>query len=80
MVDKVNRIADGFAREVEEAMRKDLAETVENLENFVKTIGKPYQDAAQKRLDKLFDVQDELSNVEKKLKTLRVDVQNLHVS
>ncbi|KAG6783925.1 hypothetical protein POTOM_009607 [Populus tomentosa] len=48
MVDQVNRIADGLSREVEEAMQKDIMETVGNLENFVKTIGKPYQDAAQK--------------------------------
>ncbi|KAG6785922.1 hypothetical protein POTOM_007513 [Populus tomentosa] len=48
MADQVNRIADGLAREVEEAMQKDIMETVGNLESFVKTIGKPYQDAAQK--------------------------------
>lgn len=58
IVDKVNKIADGLAREVEEAMQNDLMETVGNLENFVKTIGKPYQDAAQERLDKLLDLQD----------------------
>ena len=79
MVDQVNRIADGLAREVEEAMQKDLMETVGNLENFVKTIGRPYQDAAQKRLDKLLDLQ-ELSNVDKKLRTLRIEIQNVHVS
>ena len=79
IVDKVNKIADGLAREVEEAMQNDLMETVGNLENFVKTIGKPYQDAAQERLDKLLDLQ-ELSNVDKKLKTLRIEIQNVHVS
>ncbi|CAK7346601.1 unnamed protein product [Dovyalis caffra] len=80
IADKVNRIADGLAREVEEAMQKDLMETVGNLENFVKTIGKPYQDAAQERLDRLLDLQEELSNVDKKLRTLRIEIQNVHVS
>ncbi|KAJ6681361.1 TRANSMEMBRANE GTPASE FZO [Salix koriyanagi] len=80
IVDKVNEIADGLAREVEEAMQNDLMETVGNLENFVKTIGKPYQDAAQERLDKLLDLQEELSNVDKKLRTLRIEIQNVHVS
>ncbi|KAB5568380.1 hypothetical protein DKX38_002173 [Salix brachista] len=64
-IDQVNRIADGLAREVDEAMQKDLMETVRNLENYVKTIGNPCQDAAQKRPDKLLDLQ-ELSNVDKK--------------
>ncbi|KAJ6306664.1 hypothetical protein OIU78_021892 [Salix suchowensis] len=80
IVDKVNEIADGLAREVEEAMQNDLMETVGNLENFVRTIGKPYQDAAQERLDKLLDLQEELSNVDKKLRTLRIEIQNVHVS
>ncbi|KAJ4843024.1 hypothetical protein Tsubulata_045568 [Turnera subulata] len=80
MVEKVNRIADGFAREVEEAMQKDLLETVERMEKFVNTIGRPYQDAAQKRIDKLLDLQDQLSNAEKELRILRAEIQNLHVS
>ncbi|KAJ8899434.1 hypothetical protein K2173_018408 [Erythroxylum novogranatense] len=79
IVDKVNRIADGLAREIENAMQKDLGEAVGNLENFVKTIGKPYQDAAQVRLDKLLHTKDELSNVEKKLRTFQVEIQNLHI-
>ncbi|KAJ6685081.1 TRANSMEMBRANE GTPASE FZO [Salix purpurea] len=80
MVDQVNRIADGLAREVEEAMQKDLMKTVGNVENFVRTIGKSYQDAAQKRLDKLLDLQEELSNADKKLRTLRIEIQNANVS
>ncbi|WJZ90194.1 hypothetical protein VitviT2T_009357 [Vitis vinifera] len=80
MIEKVTRAADAFARELEVAMQKDLLETVENLENFVKLIAKPYQDEAQNRLDKLLEIQDELSNVEKKLQTLQIQIQNLHVS
>ncbi|KAJ9171955.1 hypothetical protein P3X46_015250 [Hevea brasiliensis] len=80
VIDKICRIADGLAREVEEAMQKDLLETAANLENFVKTIGKPYQDASQQRLDNLLKVQNELSDVKEKLRTLQVEIQNLHVS
>ncbi|CAI0400729.1 unnamed protein product [Linum tenue] len=79
MTDKVNKIADGLALEVEEAMQKDLSETVKNLEKFVKTIGKPYQDAAQERLDKVLVLQSEISKVENKIRTLQVEIQNLHV-
>ncbi|XP_044487086.1 probable transmembrane GTPase FZO-like, chloroplastic [Mangifera indica] len=80
MIEKVNRVADGLSREIEEAMQKDLSETVGNLETFVKQIGRPYQVAAQHKLDKLLQIQDELSNVQKKLQTLRVEIQNVHVS
>ncbi|CAI0448911.1 unnamed protein product [Linum tenue] len=79
MIDKVNKIADGLALEVEEAMQKDLSKTVNSLENFVKTIGKPYQDAAQERLDKVLALQSEISSVENKMRTLQVEIQNLHV-
>ncbi|CAL1382954.1 unnamed protein product [Linum trigynum] len=79
MIVKVNKIAVGLALEVEEAMQKDLSETVKNLEKFVKTIGKPYQDAAQERLDKVLVLQSKISKVENKIRTLQVEIQNLHV-
>lgn len=80
VVDKVKRTADGIARELEEAMQKDLLETTRNVEDFVKLIGKPYQDRAQKRLYELLATAEELTIIEKKLKSLRIDVQTLHVS
>lgn len=80
VIEKVNKIADGLAREIEEAMQKDLQETVGHLENFVTKVGKPYQDAAQLKLDRLSEIQDELSNVQEKILTLQVEIQNLHVS
>ncbi|CAK9176861.1 unnamed protein product [Ilex paraguariensis] len=80
VVDKVKRTADALACELEEAMQKDLLETTENLENFVKLIGKPYQDLMQNRLDKLLETEDELTKAEEKLRTLRIEIQNLHIS
>ncbi|XP_010255948.1 PREDICTED: probable transmembrane GTPase FZO-like, chloroplastic isoform X2 [Nelumbo nucifera] len=80
MEDKVKRAADILAREVKEAMQRDLLKTIEDLENFVKLISKPYQDAAQSRLDKILEIQEELLNVEKRLQTLQIEIQNLHVS
>lgn len=80
MIDKVKKKADALAYELEEAMKRDLAEAVENLDTFVRAIGKPYQDQAQHRLNKLDEIQEEISNSEKKLRTLQVEIQNLHVS
>lgn len=80
LIDKVKRKADALAHELEEAMKKDLMEATENLDSFVKILGKPYQDQAQNRLDKLLEIQEELSNVEKKIRTLQIEIQNLHVS
>ncbi|XP_038887624.1 probable transmembrane GTPase FZO-like, chloroplastic [Benincasa hispida] len=80
LVSKVKRTADGFARELEAAMQEDLNEAVRNLETFVSVISKPYRDEAQNRLDKLLEIQDELSNVGKKLQKLQNEIQNLHVS
>lgn len=80
VVGKVKRTADGLARELEDAIQKDLLETTRNVEDFVKLIGKPYQDRAQNRLDKVLATAEELKKIEKKLKALRIDIQNLHVS
>lgn len=80
VIDKVKRKADTLAYELEEAMKKDLTEAIENLDTFVKVLSKPYQDKAQNRLNRLVEIQEELSNVEKKLRTLQIDIQNLNVS
>jgi polyhydroxyalkanoate synthesis regulator phasin len=80
VIDKVKRKADTLSYELEEAMKRDLNEAVENLDTFVRVIGKPYQDQAQNRLNKLVEIQGEISNLEKKLRTLQTEIQNLHVS
>ncbi|KAJ4968941.1 hypothetical protein NE237_015642 [Protea cynaroides] len=80
IADKVKRTADALARELEEAMQKDLLQTIENLESFVKLISKPYQDEAQHRLDNFLEIQGELTSVEGKLKSLEIEIQNLHLS
>ncbi|XWS76410.1 hypothetical protein CRYUN_Cryun01aG0173800 [Craigia yunnanensis] len=80
IIEKVKKTADALGRELEEAMQRDLQETTENLEKFVRIIGEPYRDAAQNRLDKLLEIKVELSNVRETLQTLQVEIQNLHVS
>lgn len=80
MIDKVKRTADALARELEEAMQKDLLEAIENMENFVQIVAEPYQDAAQHKLENLLGIQDEISSIKKELQTLQVEIQNLHVS
>jgi hypothetical protein len=80
VIDKVKRKADTLSYELEEAMKRDLTEAVENLDTFVRVIGKPYQDQVQNRLNKLVEIQGEISNIEKKLRTIQTEIQNLHVS
>ncbi|XP_076942044.1 putative transmembrane GTPase FZO-like, chloroplastic [Bidens hawaiensis] len=80
VVDKVKRMADNLARKLEEAMQKDLLETTDSLENYVKFVGKPYQEVAQSKLDELVMIQNELTKMEERIKRLQIDVQNLHLS
>lgn len=79
VVDKVKRTADSLARKLEEAMQRDLLETTESLENYVKFVGKPYQDLAQSRLDELVKTQGELTKMEERVKALQIEVQNLRM-
>ncbi|GKC43854.1 hypothetical protein Tco_1061576, partial [Tanacetum coccineum] len=80
VVDKVKRTADSLARKLEEGMQRDLLETTESLENYVKFVGKPYQDLAESRLDELVKIQGELTKMEEKVKALQIEVQNLRMS
>ncbi|QHO22992.1 putative transmembrane GTPase FZO-like [Arachis hypogaea] len=66
VIDKVKAKAEKLASELEEAMKKDFNEAMENLNNYVKILGKPYQDQAQNRLNMLLEIQEELSSIEKK--------------
>lgn len=79
-VRKVKRIADSLAREIEQAMQKDLALALENLKGFVEFVGKPYQESVQRRIERLLKIQQKLEDVERKLQLLKVQVQNLTVS
>lgn len=76
----MSRIAKSLARELDEAMQKDLSKTIGDLENFVVATSKPYQDAAQQRLDKILETQEKISQVEKKLLALQVEIQNIRLS
>ncbi|KAK7393537.1 hypothetical protein VNO78_22095 [Psophocarpus tetragonolobus] len=80
VIDKVKKKADILAYELEEAMKKDLTEVIENLDTFVKVLSKPYEDEAQNRLNRLEEIQENVSNIEKKIRTLLIEIQNLHVS
>lgn len=80
VADKVKRAALALERELEEAMQKDLLNTLENLERLVELMGRPYQDAAQDRLNRMMEIQDELSNVGKKLKMLQIEIENVHIA
>lgn len=80
IVDKVKGIADAVRQEIEEAMQKDLSATIKNMEDFVALIGKPYEEAAQQKLEKLLNTREQLTDIEKKLQALQIELQNLHLS
>ncbi|KAI5018519.1 hypothetical protein ZWY2020_043407 [Hordeum vulgare] len=79
-VEKVSKAADELSRKVDEAIQKDISQSASKLVQFVDTASKPYQEACQRKIDWLQGVQGELSAVERKLQTLKVDIQNLHGS
>lgn len=79
-IEKVRKAADGLAQEIEEAMHKDLMQSTERLRYFVEAVSKPYQNAAQHRVDRLVKIQDELAKVERKLQDFKVEIQNLHAT
>jgi hypothetical protein len=79
-IQKVNKAADELSRKVDEAIQKDISQSATNLIRFVEVISKPYQEACQRKIDWLQGVQGELSAVERKLQTLKVEIQNLHGS
>ncbi|GJN14327.1 hypothetical protein PR202_gb01138 [Eleusine coracana subsp. coracana] len=78
-VEKITKSADALSRKVDEAIEKDISLCANNrLVHFVENISKPYQDACQQKVDWLQGVQGELSGVERKLQTLKVEIQNIH--
>ncbi|XP_062231289.1 probable transmembrane GTPase FZO-like, chloroplastic [Phragmites australis] len=77
-IEKVSKAADALSGKVDEAIQKDISQSANKLVNFVEVISKPYQDACQRKIDWLQGVQGELSVVERKLQSLKVEIQNLH--
>ncbi|OAY70947.1 putative transmembrane GTPase FZO-like, chloroplastic, partial [Ananas comosus] len=76
-VEKVAKLANSLASEVENAMKRDLLNSSEKLSQFVEVSSKPYRDAAEKRIDRLQEIQGELSSIQQKLQALKVEIQNL---
>lgn len=77
-VEKIIKSADALSQKVDEAIEKDILQSSNKLVHFVETMSKPYQDACQQKIDWLQGVQGELSGVERKLQTLKVEIQNIH--
>jgi hypothetical protein len=79
-VEKIGKAAEKLSSKVDEAIQQDISRSANQLVHFVETVSKPYQDACQQKIDWLQGVQGELSTVERKLQTLKVEIQNLHES
>ncbi|CAN6452867.1 unnamed protein product [Victoria cruziana] len=79
VINKVEKAANSLASEFEEAMEKDLAQSLENLELFVEYISRPYIEGLQRRIQYLSGIRKEIQEVGQKLKALQVEIQNLHL-
>ncbi|KAH7677071.1 Dynamin GTPase protein [Dioscorea alata] len=79
-IEKVRRVADGLARDIDDAMQKDLAQATDKLAQFVEVISKPYQDAAQDNVNRLLEIQEELGSIEQKMWAMKVRIQSLNDS
>lgn len=77
---KVQRTANSFARQLEEAMQEDLEQAMRNAECQVDLISKPYRHAAELKSNRLNDLLVEIKHVERKLQLLQFKVQNFRVS
>ena len=69
-----------MARDIDDAMQKDLVQATDKLAQFVEAISKPYQAAAQENVNQLLEIQEELGGIEQKLRAMKVQIQRLDAS
>lgn len=74
---KMRRVADNFARQIEEAMKDDLQRSIDAVRAEVETLTAPYLNAAQEKLCRVEILQEELVKLDSELKRLRHSVQNI---
>ena len=74
---KVRRVADSFARQIEEAMEDDLQRSIDSVKAEVETLTAPYLHAAEDKLRRVEVLQEELQELDSELKRLRQSVQNI---
>nr|ABR16920.1 unknown [Picea sitchensis] len=77
---KVQRTANSFARQLEEAMQEDLEQAMRDAEHQVDLISKPYEHAAELKANHLNGLLVEIKHVERKLQLLQFKVQNFRAS
>lgn len=74
---KVNQVADSLARQIEDAMKSDLEQSIETVRAEVEILTRPYRRAAEEELARVAGFQEQLERVELELKRLRQRVQNV---
>lgn len=74
---KVRRVADSFARQIEEAMEDDLQRSIDSVKAEVETLTAPYLHASEDKLRRVEVLQEELQELDSELKRLRQSVQNI---
>jgi len=74
---KVRRVADSFARQIEEAMKDDLERSINAVRAEVENLTAPYLSAAEQKLSRVEFLQEELQKLDTELKRLRQSVQKI---
>lgn len=74
---KVRRVADSFAKQIEEAMKDDLQKSIDAVRAEFQTLAAPYRNAAEEKLRRVKILQEELLKLDTELKRLRQSVQSI---
>lgn len=74
---KVKRVADSLTRQFQEAMQKELQESIDMVKADVEALTRPYHKAAEEEVSRISGLKTELQRINAQLQVLRQRVQNL---
>lgn len=74
---KVKRVADSLTRQFQEAMQKELQESIDMVKAEVEALTKPYHKDAEEEVSRISGLKTELQRINAQLQVLRQRVQNL---
>ncbi|KAH9552434.1 hypothetical protein CY35_09G066500 [Sphagnum magellanicum] len=74
---KVKRVADSLTRQFQEAMQKELQESIDMVKAEVEALTRPYHKAAEEEVSRISGLKTELQRINAQLQVLRQRVQNL---
>lgn len=74
---KVTRVADSLVRQIDEAMKNDLQQSIDAVRAEVEQLTRPYGKAAEEESIRVTELQKELQKLDSHLRDIRQRVQNL---